>query len=198
MSIRARETQRAQDREIERGIFDVTHSFHNEFRQCPCIIVRNLSYQLSEGDIATMFEQYGTLVAMELLRDKDTGGSKGIAIMTYEDPRSAVVAVDNFNGVTLLGRAISVDHVDYKISDKSNVTDPRTRVPARLRPDKTASAKPAFDEGSASSTDDTSDWFPQNMTHHLESQVLYRKRSLSLTVTKNVRHPTLRIGGMSK
>ena len=153
MARRAQELKKLQDIELERGIFNVNHSFHNQFRDCPWIIVRNLSFQLSEGDIVTVFEQYGTIVNMELLRDKETGQSRGTAIMAYEDPRSAVLAVDNFNGITLLGREISVDHVEYRLDKSSQMVDPRTKVPARLRSDKSALCKPVFDTGSASTTE---------------------------------------------
>ena len=52
---------------------------------------------------------------MNLLRDKKTGKSKGFAFICYEDQRSTVLAVDNFNGATIAGRSIRVDHVkDYK------------------------------------------------------------------------------------
>lgn len=52
---------------------------------------------------------------MNLLRDKKTGKSKGFAFICYEDQRSTILAVDNFNGIKLAGRSIRVDHVkDYK------------------------------------------------------------------------------------
>ena len=52
---------------------------------------------------------------LNLLRDKKTGKSKGFAFICYEDQRSTTLAVDNFNGTTLAGRLIRVDHVkDYK------------------------------------------------------------------------------------
>ncbi len=52
---------------------------------------------------------------LNLLRDKKTGKSKGFAFICYEDQRSTILAVDNFNGTTLAGRSIRVDHVkDYK------------------------------------------------------------------------------------
>ena len=35
---------------------------------------------------------------IELIRDKDTGKSKGFAFLQYEDQRSTVLAVDNLNG----------------------------------------------------------------------------------------------------
>jgi len=41
----------------------------------------------------------GEIVDCNLIRDKDTGKSKGFAFLAYEDQRSTVLAVDNFNGV---------------------------------------------------------------------------------------------------
>jgi RNA-binding motif X-linked protein 2 len=45
------------------------------------------------------------------VRDKKTGKSRGFAFIAYEDQRSTVLAVDNFNGIDLCGRTIRVDHV---------------------------------------------------------------------------------------
>jgi len=35
---------------------------------------------------------------INLVRDKDTGKSKGFAFICYEDQRSTILAVDNLNG----------------------------------------------------------------------------------------------------
>lgn len=49
-----------------------------------------------------------------MARDRETGKSKGFAFIKYADQRSTVLAVDNFNGVQLLGRRLRVDHCkDY-------------------------------------------------------------------------------------
>ena len=153
MVIRAREIEKFKNIELERGIFDEHYSFHSEFHDCPWIIIRNLSYQLSEGDICTIFEQYGTITAMELVRDDKTGAPRGTCIICYEDPRSAILAVDNLNGISVLGRTIAVDHTKYVENQKSKLTDPRTMTPARLRISGSDVAKPIFDHGSASSTE---------------------------------------------
>jgi hypothetical protein len=58
------------------------------------------------------------------------------------------------NAITLLGRQISVEHIAFTPRRDSNMVDPRTKIPARLRSGKAAAAKPAFDSGSASSTDE--------------------------------------------
>ena len=48
---------------------------------------------------------------MRLARDKITGKSKGFAFLAYEDQRSTILAVDNFNGAEICGRTLRDDHV---------------------------------------------------------------------------------------
>ena len=43
--------------------------------------------------------RYGEIVNINLVRDKKTGKSKGFCFLAYENQRSTVLAVDNFNGI---------------------------------------------------------------------------------------------------
>jgi RNA-binding motif protein, X-linked 2 len=43
-------------------------------------------------------------VDVNLVRDKTTGKSKGFAFLAYEDQRSTILAVDNGNGMDVIGR----------------------------------------------------------------------------------------------
>ena len=79
--------------------------------------IGGLPYELSEGDIVTIFSQYGEPTYVNLIRDKDTGKSKGFAFLKYEDQRSTTLAVDNLGGANILGRTIRVDHTRYKIKE---------------------------------------------------------------------------------
>lgn len=54
--------------------------------------------------------QFGIITDLRLDRDGESGESKGYGWVAYGDWRSTVLAVDNMNGVTLLGRKIGVDH----------------------------------------------------------------------------------------
>ena len=56
---------------------------------------------MNEGDIVTVFSQYGEVVDCRLVRDRETGKSRGFAFLAYEDQRSTILAVDNFNGIEL-------------------------------------------------------------------------------------------------
>lgn len=67
--------------------------------------------------------RYGEITNLNLVRDKDTGKQKGFCFVCYEDQRSTVLAVDNFNGTRVLGRILRVDHVkDYKPPKNSEPT----------------------------------------------------------------------------
>ena len=43
------------------------------------------------------YDRYGEVVNLNLVRDKKTGKSKGYGFLCYEDQRSTILAVDNFN-----------------------------------------------------------------------------------------------------
>ncbi len=63
-----------------------------------------------------VLSQYGEIVDCRLVRDKETGKSKGFAFICYEDQRSSILAVDNLNGSNVCGRILRVDHVEqFKI-----------------------------------------------------------------------------------
>ncbi|EKM79960.1 hypothetical protein AGABI1DRAFT_113205 [Agaricus bisporus var. burnettii JB137-S8] len=92
-----------------------TASWHDDYKDSAYIFVGGLSYDLSEGDVITIFSQYGEIMDVNLPRDKETGKTKGFGFVMYEDQRSTVLAVDNLNGAKVLERTLRVDHVrNYK------------------------------------------------------------------------------------
>ena len=63
-----------------------------------------------------VFSQYGEIVDCRIVRDKESGKSKGFGFICYEDQRSTILAVDNLNGANICGKVIRVDHVEqFKI-----------------------------------------------------------------------------------
>ncbi|NXI23945.1 RBMX2 protein, partial [Sterrhoptilus dennistouni] len=73
--------------------------------------------------------RYGEVVNINLVRDKKTGKSKGFCFLCYEDQRSTILAVDNFNGIKIKGRTIRVDHVaNYRPPKESEDWDEVTRA----------------------------------------------------------------------
>ncbi|XP_010713459.1 RNA-binding motif protein, X-linked 2, partial [Meleagris gallopavo] len=115
-------------REAELGVSEAV-SWHAEYKDSAWVFIGGLPYQLTEGDVICVFSQYGEVVNINLVRDKKTGKSKGFCFLCYEDQRSTVLAVDNFNGIKIKGRTIRVDHVaNYRPPKDSDDLDDVTKA----------------------------------------------------------------------
>ncbi|KAG2417325.1 U2 snRNP component IST3 [Aspergillus terreus] len=122
-----RQIQSLNKRELENAV-PPEASWHADYRDTAYIYIGGLPYDLSEGDVVTIFSQYGEPVHVNLVRDKETGKSRGFAFLKYEDQRSTDLAVDNLGGATVLGRMLRVDHVRYKRRDDEEEGDNVARL----------------------------------------------------------------------
>ena len=75
--------------------------------QCK-IYVGNLSYQVSQEDLNDFFQQYGQIAETKLIRDHETGRSKGFAFITFASQDAAQSAIAA-NGKDLDGRPLKVN-----------------------------------------------------------------------------------------
>ncbi|XP_077096418.1 RNA-binding protein 34 [Siphateles boraxobius] len=80
------------------------HSGHDHKRS---IFVGNLPYDVSELPLREHFEECGTVEAVRLVRDRDSGMGKGFGYVLFESPDSVMLAL-KLNGSTLLERRIRV------------------------------------------------------------------------------------------
>ncbi|KAA6334856.1 MAG: putative RNA-binding motif protein, X-linked 2, partial [Streblomastix strix] len=118
------EIKRLNDSELATGTAFGQSSWHNQYKNSAWIYTGGLPYNLTEGDILQIFSQYGEISELNYPRHKETGKAQGYAFVKYEDARSAVLAVDNFNGITIQDRQISVDHVmNYKRRMEKEMTE---------------------------------------------------------------------------
>jgi RNA-binding motif protein, X-linked 2 len=108
-----RQTQALNKRELEAAV-PPSASWHADYRDTAYIYIGGFPFDLSEGDLLTIFSQYGNPTHLNLIRDRETGKSKGFAFLKYEDQRSCDLAVDNLGGAEVLGRVLRVDHTRYK------------------------------------------------------------------------------------
>ncbi|XP_063316113.1 RNA-binding motif protein, X-linked 2 [Pelobates fuscus] len=121
-------------------------SWHQDYKDSAWLFIGGLPFQLTEGDVICVFSQYGEIVNLNLIRDKDSGRSRGFCFLCYEDQRSTVLAVDNLNGIKLKGRTIRVDHVanykppkDFKDMDEVTKTLREVGCGARTPPPSSSS-----------------------------------------------------------
>lgn len=94
-----REIERINHEELERGIAGTPASWHSQYAGSAWVYAGNLDHSLTEGDVLCVLSQYGEIDDIHLIREEDTGKSKGFAFVKYQDARSCVLAVDNLVGV---------------------------------------------------------------------------------------------------
>jgi RNA-binding motif protein, X-linked 2 len=116
-----REVQKINEEELRRGIDGSSSaSWHATYSNSAWIYVGGLDIVLTEGDVLCVLSQYGEIEEIDMIRDEVTGKSKGFCFLKYEDARSAILAVDNMNGITLLGKTLRIDHkLEYKRPKKN-------------------------------------------------------------------------------
>lgn len=73
------------------------------------LFVGNISFDTTENDLRDAFAAHGTVVEAHLMMDKGTGRPRGFGFITMGTPEEAQKAVDAMNGVSLDGRALTVN-----------------------------------------------------------------------------------------
>jgi RNA recognition motif-containing protein len=73
------------------------------------IYVGNLDYHISEDDLKSAFEAFGTVESARIISDRDSGRSKGFGFIEMPDRSEALAAIDGMNGKELGGRKIVVN-----------------------------------------------------------------------------------------
>jgi len=73
------------------------------------VYVGNLSYDLSEEDLKSAFEEYGEVTSAKIISDRYSGRSKGFAFIEMSSDDEAKAAIEGLTGKELAGRAIVVN-----------------------------------------------------------------------------------------
>ncbi len=73
------------------------------------LYVGNLAYATTEDDLRTLFAQAGTVVTVDLIKDRFTGDSKGFAFVEMSSQSEGENAIKMFNGYSLDNREIKVN-----------------------------------------------------------------------------------------
>jgi len=73
------------------------------------IYVGNLAKSTNEAEIKALFEQAGAVTTVDLVKDRDSGLSKGFAFVTMTTQADADKAISMFNAYSLAGNEIKVN-----------------------------------------------------------------------------------------
>jgi RNA recognition motif-containing protein len=73
------------------------------------IYVGNLSWSMTDDDLSNLFSQYGAVTSAKILKEKNTGRSKGFGFVEMEDDEAAKTAIDTLNESEVQGRKLIVN-----------------------------------------------------------------------------------------
>src|SRR5947209_7831177 len=78
------------------------------------LYVGNLSYGVTDQDLAKMFEAHGTVESAQVIMDRETGRSKGFGFVEMGSDQEAQAAIQAMNGQDVGGRALTVNEARPK------------------------------------------------------------------------------------
>ena len=73
------------------------------------LYVGNLSYDASESDLQTAFSEFGNVQKVTIVKDRETGRSRGFAFVEMQDAESGKQAIEGLNNQEIAGRSIMVN-----------------------------------------------------------------------------------------
>ena len=73
------------------------------------IYVGNLAYRTNEDDLREAFEKFGTVDAVDIISDRETGRSKGFGFVEMNNSEEAQRAIDAMDGQDLGERTLKVN-----------------------------------------------------------------------------------------
>ena len=79
------------------------------------IYVGNLDFGATEEEVRALFEPHGTVDKVTLVRDRDSGQSRGFAFVEMTNDAEAQAAIAAVNGASLGGRSLNVNEARPKV-----------------------------------------------------------------------------------
>jgi RNA recognition motif-containing protein len=73
------------------------------------LYVGNLSFKATDDDLNQLFSGCGSVESAKVIRDRDSGRSKGFGFVEMSSDNEAMNAIDKFNGQDFEGRPLTVN-----------------------------------------------------------------------------------------
>ncbi|MGP1436214.1 MAG: RNA recognition motif domain-containing protein [Phocaeicola sp.] len=68
----------------------------------------NLNYRVKEDDLEELLSAYGSVTSAKVVKDRETGRSKGFGFVEMEDAEAAAKAIAELNGTEFKGRQLVI------------------------------------------------------------------------------------------
>lgn len=73
------------------------------------IYVGNISFNTQENDLRNLFAQYGEVVDVKIIIDRNTNRSKGFGFVEMQDDAAGEAAISELNGKDFDGRNLKIN-----------------------------------------------------------------------------------------
>jgi RNA recognition motif-containing protein len=73
------------------------------------IYVGNLSYKVSDQELKEVFEEFGNVISAKVIKDRESGRSKGFGFVEMTNDDEAQAAIDELDGAEINGRTVKVN-----------------------------------------------------------------------------------------
>ncbi len=83
------------------------------------LYVGGLAYSVTEQELEALFAEQGAVTSVAIIKDRDSGQSKGFGFVEMADVKEGQNAIKELNGKELSGRAIMVNEARPK-EDRSS------------------------------------------------------------------------------
>ena len=80
------------------------------------IYVGDLAFNVTEDDLQSAFEEHGQVSSVNIIKDRETGRSRGFAFVEMPDGAEARQAIEKLNLASLDGRSITCNEARDKPS----------------------------------------------------------------------------------
>jgi RNA recognition motif-containing protein len=82
------------------------------------IFIGNLSYNFTEGDLRQTFEAFGQVTSATVIKDVQSGRSKGFGFVEIPEQAEAQSAIAALNGQAFKGRTITVNEARARADNR--------------------------------------------------------------------------------
>jgi RNA recognition motif-containing protein len=83
------------------------------------LYVGGLAYSVNEDELTKLFSEKGKVVSASIIKDRDSGQSKGFGFVEMADDGEAKQAITDLNGQEVSGRSIVVNEARPQV-DRRN------------------------------------------------------------------------------
>ena len=84
------------------------------------LYVGGLAYSVDDKQLEELFTEFGTIVSATVIKDRDSGQSKGFGFVELADDDAAEKAIETMNGKDIAGRSLTVNEARPQVDRSSS------------------------------------------------------------------------------